>query len=132
LTHFFGWLLQQGVLNKDSSAWLEGAQHANTCILPYPLRNVPAKPRGIPIPKIHLQVLKNVPKIMKSLFIFKTKIRESLTNSLLATESSPNVNFYGFPSPTNSPPMFILTFHHRDKTRVQMPAKIFPHLKVKC
>ena len=21
---------------------------------------------------------------------------------------------------------------HRDKTRVQMPAKIFPHLKVKC
>jgi hypothetical protein len=22
--------------------------------------------------------------------------------------------------------------HHRDKTRVQMPAKIFPHLKVKC
>jgi hypothetical protein len=23
-------------------------------------------------------------------------------------------------------------FEHRDKTRVQMPAKIFPHLKVKC
>ncbi len=23
-------------------------------------------------------------------------------------------------------------FNHRDKTRVQMPAKIFPHLKVKC
>jgi len=22
--------------------------------------------------------------------------------------------------------------NHRDKTRVQMPAKIFPHLKVKC
>jgi hypothetical protein len=22
--------------------------------------------------------------------------------------------------------------YHRDKTRVQMPAKIFPHLKVKC
>jgi hypothetical protein len=21
---------------------------------------------------------------------------------------------------------------HRDKTRVQMPAKIFPHLKLKC
>jgi hypothetical protein len=24
------------------------------------------------------------------------------------------------------------TFYHIDKTRVQMPAKIFPHLKVKC
>ncbi len=23
-------------------------------------------------------------------------------------------------------------FSHRDKTRVQMPAKIFPQLKVKC
>jgi hypothetical protein len=23
-------------------------------------------------------------------------------------------------------------FPHRNKTRVQMPAKIFPHLKVKC
>jgi hypothetical protein len=23
-------------------------------------------------------------------------------------------------------------WNHRDKTRVQMPAKIFPHLKVKC
>jgi hypothetical protein len=23
-------------------------------------------------------------------------------------------------------------FNHRDKTGVQMPAKIFPHLKVKC
>ncbi len=23
-------------------------------------------------------------------------------------------------------------FMHRDKTRVQMPAKIFPHLKLKC
>jgi hypothetical protein len=23
-------------------------------------------------------------------------------------------------------------YAHRDKTRVQMPAKIFPHLKVKC
>jgi hypothetical protein len=22
--------------------------------------------------------------------------------------------------------------HHREKTRVQMPAKIFPHLKLKC
>jgi hypothetical protein len=25
-----------------------------------------------------------------------------------------------------------LSYSHRDKTRVQMPAKIFPHLKVKC
>ena len=25
-----------------------------------------------------------------------------------------------------------LRWDHRDKTRVQMPAKIFPHLKVKC
>ncbi len=24
------------------------------------------------------------------------------------------------------------TYNHRDRTRVQMPAKIFPHLKVKC
>jgi hypothetical protein len=26
----------------------------------------------------------------------------------------------------------LVHFPHRDKTRVQMPAKIFPHLKVKC
>ena len=32
--------------------------------------------------------------------------------------------------------MFVLhkdaLFHHRDKTRVQMPAKMFPHLKLLC
>jgi hypothetical protein len=26
----------------------------------------------------------------------------------------------------------LLTLYHRDRTRVQMLAKIFPHLKVKC
>jgi hypothetical protein len=29
-------------------------------------------------------------------------------------------------------PNLIMRVDHRDKTRVQMPAKIFPHLKVKC
>jgi hypothetical protein len=28
-------------------------------------------------------------------------------------------------------PTFKIGKNHRDKTRVQMPAKIFPHLKVK-
>jgi hypothetical protein len=46
--------------------------------------------------------------------IFFSKITSYLNRQSKATQESP------------------LGPIHRDKTRVQMPAKIFPHLKVKC
>jgi hypothetical protein len=40
------------------------------------------------------------------------------------------IDVTGKGSNLNKRPWPVLT--HRDKTREQMPAKIFPHLKVKC
>ena len=37
-----------------------------------------------------------------------------------------------FKAQTSTQSMNEVWLKHRDKTRVQMPAKIFPHLKVKC
>jgi hypothetical protein len=42
----------QGVLNKDSTIWIDGARPANTCL------NVPAQPNGMPPPQSALLLCK--------------------------------------------------------------------------
>jgi hypothetical protein len=40
--------------------------------------------------------------------------------------------FQDFPNTLAYFDVRLIRFYHRDKTRVQMPGKIFPQLKVKC
>jgi hypothetical protein len=62
--HFSAGFASKGVLSKDPTVWLDGARPANTCIPPTLWGNVPTQPRGVPTPKIHLQVQKIVNHII--------------------------------------------------------------------
>ncbi len=58
---------------------------------------MPTQPHGLPTPKIHLQVLK-IAKLSEITFLY-IEMEKSLTNSLFATVSLPNVKFDVFTSP---------------------------------